>query len=83
MDMDMEFTDLQTIATFVSEVGEGKYYMAREDWLSRNYRNASAKLIVWLFNQVVSQLQTINELKETLEPQNQPAPEAIEEDDKH
>ena len=51
--MDMEFNDLQSVITFVSDVSEGNYHMAREDWLEKNYRDASGKLLVWLFNHVI------------------------------
>lgn len=84
--MDMEFNDLQSVATFVSEVSDGKYHMAREDWLTRNYQDASAKLLVWLFNHTISLEQRIAELeKANAEAVVLPdsAPEDIEEDDKH
>lgn len=75
--MDMEFNDLQSVVTFVSDVSEGNYHMAREDWLEKNYRDASGKLLVWLFNHVISLEQRINSLEKALEGSSE------EEDDKH
>lgn len=75
--MDMEFNDLQSVITFVSDVSEGNYHMAREDWLEKNYRDASGKLLVWLFNHVIGLEQRINSLEKALEGSSE------EEDDKH
>lgn len=75
--MDMEFNDLQSVVTFVSDVSEGNYHMAREDWLEKNYRDASGKLLVWLFNHVIGLEQRINSLEKALEGSSE------EEDDKH
>lgn len=76
--MDMEFNDLQSVVTFVSDVSEGNYHMAREDWLEKNYRDASGKLLVWLFNHVISLEQRVNTLEKALEGGSE-----VEEDDKH
>lgn len=76
--MDTEFNDLQSVVTFVSDVSEGNYHMAREDWLEKNYRDASGKLLVWLFNHVISLEQRINVLEKALEGGSE-----VEEDDKH
>lgn len=62
----MEFNDLQTVAAFVSEVGEDKYAMAKKKWLSRNYVRASAKLLIWLFNHILTLEQRIATLESTL-----------------
>lgn len=75
--MDMEFNDLQSVVTFVSDVSEGNYHMAREDWLGKNYRDASGKLLVWLFNHVIGLEQRINRLEKALEGSGE------EEGDKH
>lgn len=76
--MDVEFNDLQSVVTFVSDVSEGNYHMAREKWLRKNYRDASGKLLVWLFNHVISLEQRINVLEKALEGGSE-----VEEDDKH
>lgn len=77
--MDMELNDLQSVASFISEVGEGKYDMAKKRWLFRNYASASAKLIIWLFNHTLGLEQRLAELEGALAP----TPESVEEDDKH
>lgn len=79
----MELNDLQTVAAFVSEVGEDKYAMAKKKWLSRNYVRASAKLLIWMFNHVLTLEQRVSSLETALAPVQETAPENIEEDDKH
>lgn len=69
----MEFNDLQTVAAFVSDVGEDKYAMAKTKWLCRNYTRASAKLLIWMFNHILALEQRISALE--------PAPETAEEGD--
>ncbi len=76
--MDMEFNDLQSVVAFVSDVSEGSYHMAREDWLEKNYRDASGKLLVWLFNHMISLEQRVNNLEKALEERGD-----VMEDDKH
>ena len=69
----MEFNDLQTVAAFVSDVGEDKYTMAKTKWLCRNYIRASAKLLIWMFNHILTLEQRISALE--------PVPETTEEGD--
>lgn len=71
--MDMEFNDLQTVAAFVSDVGEDKYAMAKTKWLCRNYIRASAKLLIWMFNHILALEQRVAALE--------PASESVEGDD--
>lgn len=72
--MDIDFNDIQSLASFVSEVGEGKYEMAKKKWFRRNFILGSAKLSIWLFNYALSLEQRVATLEAALpQPDAEPA----------